>query len=483
MKGTLIRLALALVVASAAYAAVFLLAMQEGGPVPANPETISVEVRDPENDPWVEEERRRIAAEKQRQAELKQALEAEAARIAEKRRALEEDLKKVRTTADDLKPREKDLAEREETVDRIEAKLKQSRAEHDKRLEDLKARESKAEADRQEISRRQADLEALAETLLNQQKELAERTENIEKKESTLESREAEAKELAKVLMDRQKEIQDRQEDLEKTQRNLSDSQTDRDKEWKKIQDEWKKIEDQRKALESKLSSAKTTAKDWAALKSEWKKLEDQRKKLEETQEVRENVGRFEKQFDRGSYEEGLTRVKRNVSLAELKEGHVPFDFRFYTDQQALDHLGYFGIVDLYLNQKTNRYLTVKNYRAGDFADKGNWDPEIQQEIAGKFAPFLIRRKVEKRRTFFSRAERQIGSGVNIWGLIPNAMFYEIYYHKKRVLQAYSLSNDDLASFEIAPWRDRGSGRWMFKIIRVRKTDGRTLKIGNYSFS
>ncbi|MHC4597418.1 MAG: hypothetical protein ACYS47_00285 [Planctomycetota bacterium] len=480
MTGMIVRLGLATLVAVATMTMIVIWGLQQVEEEEQNPRTVAVEVRDPSRDPWVRELRKRLEAEKKRQEEKKRALEEEAARVEKKRRALEEDLKKIRRTADDS---DQDIKDREEAVDRLEAKLRGSQEEVDRRLEDVKTREAKAEADRRTIAKRQAELEALAETLLRQQKDLAARTQNIEKKESTLEVREAEARELAKVLIDRQKEIQDKQKALEESQKSLSNSQTDRDREWEKIRDEWKKIEDRRRALETKLSSAKTTAKDWEALKEEWQRLETERKKLEADQEVRENVVRFKKQFDRGAYERGLERVKRTVPVKGLSEGYVHFRFRFYTDQQALDHLTYFGIVDLYLNQKTGRYLVVENYRSGDFARRGDWDQAIQDEVTSKFSPFMIERKIEKRRAFFARAEKAIGAGVNIWGLIPLAMFYEIYYHKKRVLEAYSLRNDDLASFEIAPWHEKTSGRWMFKIIRVRRMDGTVIDIGNYGFS
>jgi hypothetical protein len=479
MTGTIVRLGLASLVAVTAMTAIVVWGLlMEEEPI-QDPKTVAVEVRDPSNDPWVREERKRIDAEKKRQEEKKRALQEEEARVEKKRRALEEDLKKIRNTADHS---DQELRDREEAVERLEAKLRGSQEEADRRFEDVKKREAMAEADRKEIARRQAELTSLAETLLKQQRELAARTQNIEKKESTLEAREAEARELAKVLIDRQKEIRNKQDALEETQKSLSDSQTDRDREWEKIRDEWKKIEDRRQALETKLNTAKATSKDWEALKEEWKRLEGERKKLEEAQEVRENVVRFKKQFDPGAYARGLARVKRTVPVAGLREGYVHFRFRFYTDQQALDHLTYYGIIDLYLNQKTNRFLVVEDYRSGDFARRGAWDQEIQNEVASKY-PFMIERKVEKRREFYTRAEKAIGAGVNIWGLIPVGMFYEIYYHKKRVLEVYSLDNDDLASFEIAPWKERTSGKWMFKIVRVRRTDGQVLDIGNYDFS
>ena len=123
----------------------------------------------------------------------------------------------------------------------------------------------------------------------------------------------------------------------------------------------------------------------------------------------------------------------------------------------------------------------MSNYRSEAFSREGLWGEALESELSDRYG-FVIKRLPSKRREFIRKASEKIGGPVDVMGFIPLHMSYEIYYHKQRVEQVYSLSGDDISFFKIAPWKDGSTGRWRFKIVEVRKRDGETLKIENYSF-
>jgi hypothetical protein len=303
---------------------------------------------------------------------------------------------------------------------------------------------------------------------------------DLEKQKAEVAGREKAAEALARDLIEKQKEILAKQKALEDAQKNLAETETQRDQEWERIKDEWKKIEDQRQAIEKKLASAETTAAEWQKLQAEWQKLDVERKKLEEVKSVKENVDQFRRGFDRDAYERGLAALRGSVSVGEARKGYVPFDFKFWTDKQYDEHLRYYGIVDLYKNSRTKKYLTVEDYGRG-FQREGVWEEAFARQLADNYM-FLIQRRTQERTENLKKAEQRIGAGVELIGLIPVQMGYEILYHRKKMLEACSIAEKDLAFFLIAPWRDEGGGRWMFKIIEARKNDGTAIKVGNYHF-
>ncbi|MHC4781358.1 MAG: hypothetical protein ACYTFG_22515, partial [Planctomycetota bacterium] len=382
-------------------------AVMDADPLPAGTQTISVEVRDPETDPWVKEEMKRLEAErkeierqKKAQAEAKKKLEENLAKIADRRKAVEENLEKVRERMEAMEPREEDLKTREEAMARL--------------------------------------------------------------RETDVGGREAEAKALAKVLLEQQKEIKDKQESLEESQKSLSDSQTERDREWDRVRDEWKKLEAQRKSLEAKLTSAKTTAKEWEALKSEWKKLDAQKKKLEEAQEVRENVGRFKKQFDRGAFKKELARLKRTYDRKDVESKYVGFEFYFETSELKRKHLQFFGMKDWYLNRKTSKFVLKQDYRSFDFGAERRMNARESESILRDYSALSLNREADPFYTpYIYEAMKKIDGprgSVIVRGLMPVNMVYEIVLHQQRVMEIFGLDRDDVLHFRFAPWFDRTDG-------------------------
>ncbi|MHC5078576.1 MAG: hypothetical protein ACYTHN_06135 [Planctomycetota bacterium] len=474
MRSSFLRMGMAVVGASVAYFAVFLAALQEEVERVHTPETIAVKVRDAKTDPWIQEEKKRLEAKEKK-------LQAEKTKLADERKMVEEDLRRIEKMA-------AKMTAREEAVNRLETQLRKAREDADLRAEMLLKREAEVEAERESFTQRQKELEELAASLVEQQKDLASRTKVLEEKESSVEAREKEAKELARTLIDSQKEIQDKQKSLENLQRDLNESQTERDREWQRIKDEWKKIENQRKALEAKLESAKSTAADWEALKEEWRKLEGQRKKLEEAQDVRENVDRFKKQFDRSAYLSRLNALRGAESRKKVESEFIRFDFYFATEELRKKHLGFYGMMDIFYNEGTKKYAVKRNYNSPSFDTSGTWTPETARGIYDVFSKVALQRDHGFYTSFARQAADRIGgprSKIRIFGLMPVGMVYECVLHQRRVMELMNLVRKDVKRFQFAPWYDQGEGKWRFKVISVTVSNGRSSevrKVGLYNF-
>jgi len=488
MKSMFLRLAISGVAVLVVNLAILVWILGDA-PDPAwKPEGISVEVRDPETDPWLEEERKRIEEEAQK-------LQEEQAELARQRRELDEKIRRVQEIAKAVKPRESDLKLREESVARLEEELRKAREEADRRADlqvrrekELEAREEKTQVEREEFEKRQRELEKLASTLVEQQKRLAERTNSLENKETSIEEREREAREMARMLLDRQKEIEKKQQELAESQKTISESQTDRDREWERIKDEWKKLEAQRKAVEDKLASAKTTATEWEALKEEWRRLEAQRNKLEEAQKVRENVSEYRKQFDRQAYEGRLSGLKAGLARDKVESEFIPCDFYFETADLLKRHLGFFGMTDMFYNTSTRKFVMKRDYGSGGFDRSGSWDAATEAEVYGDFSRVGQAREGAFYTPYIDKAMARIGGPRNkiaVLGLMPVNMVYEIVLHQRRVMEVLGLSRASVKRFQFAPWFDKANGKWRFKVLWITVKNGsgtRTRKVGNYQF-
>jgi hypothetical protein len=290
------------------------------------------------------------------------------------------------------------------------------------------------------------------------------------------------------MLLDRQKEIEKKQQELAESQKTISESQTDRDREWERIKDEWKKLEAQRKAVEDKLKSAKTTAKEWEALKEEWRRLEVQRKKLEEAQDVRENVSKFRKQFDSQVYEGRLSGLKASIARDKLESEFIPCDFYFETLELRMRHLGFFGMMDMFYNTSTRKFVTKRDYRSGGFDRSGSWDAAMEAEVYSDFSRVGQARDSVFYNPYIDKAMARIGGPRNkiaVLGLMPVSMVYEIVLHQRRVMELLGLSRASVKRFQFAPWFDKANGKWRFKVLWVTVKSGsgtRERKVGNYQF-
>ena len=467
-----------------------------GGPQPVRTADgrTSVVVQEPEKSVWFQEEKKRleeevkkVEEEQKKQEEDRKRLEEERRDLAEKQKAFEEQVKRLEQVAEMAGPQEAAMRAREEAAERIEQELAKVREEAgrrealaEKQEKDLEARESKAVAERGDLDKRQKEIGDLAKTLVDRQTEQAAEKQALERSKAEVAAREKAAEALARELLAKQNEILAKQKALEEAQKGLAETETQRDQEWERIKDEWNKIETQRQAIEKKLASTETTQAEWRKLQAEWQKLDQERKALEEEKQVKEDVDRFRRGFDRDAYEQGLAGLKASLNRKGLKDGFIPFDFKFTSEKDLAGHLQYFGIVDLYMNESS--FLVVENYGAG-FGRKGSLgDKAFSNEIAEKYLFGINRLTHPFYSPFIAKAEGTIGKGVHVRGLVPVSVSYEIFYHKKRILETLGLPEKDLAFFRIAPWRDEAGGRWMFKIIDVRKADGTWIKVGNYHF-
>ncbi|GEM_PF-2871427 len=495
MKGTIARTTLAVLAVAALYAGGYE-ALRHQESEPAARETVEVEVGDPAAHPLVQEERKRLEAEREKQAEARRRLEQEKKRLAEREAEVASSLSKLKAMAEELAQKQTSQQDAREAVVKLEEKLDQAQAESARREEQirrreeaLEAREKEARVEREAIRKRQAALEKMAEALVEQQKDLAERSEDLTSEKEDVEAREKEVDALARTLIESQREIQAKQDALQKAQQDLSESQTERDREWKRIRDEWKKIEGQRKRLEEKLTSTEATAAEWESIKAEWKKLEAQKKKLEEAQEVHENVENFKKAFDKNAYREKLDGLKSEIGRKQVESDFISYKFFFATDDLRQSHIKFFGIRDMYLNLKTKRFVLVRDYARQGFEDEGVLDEGTRREIFSRFSTVTLNREGDAfYENYIDEAMGRIGrdrSEIRVLGLMPVDMVYEVVLHQKRVIELLGVGRDDVKLFQFAPWFDTSENQWRFKVIRVTVSNGRGTRvkeIGNYRF-